>query len=82
MLLERSWPADEFERKANNNFFVAVLRRVKDFLPKMKEAEETLQKELHFKSASELDIENVEDTAPYIEMVKYNLCFGLCKRIV
>jgi len=46
----------------------SVLKRVKDFLPKMKEADEALEKELHVKCASELDIENVEDSAPYIEM--------------
>lgn len=46
----------------------SVLRRVKDFLPKIKEAEEALQKELEAKSPSELDIENVEDAGSYIEM--------------
>ena len=50
-------------------FWAAVLQRVKDFLPRMKEAEEALEKDLDVKSASELDIENVEDSAPYIEMV-------------
>ena len=35
----------------------------------MKEADEALEKELHVKCPSELDIENVEDSAPYIEMV-------------
>lgn len=35
----------------------------------MKQAEEMLEKEIAVKSASGLDIENVEDGAPYIEMV-------------
>ena len=39
----------------------------------MKEAEDALQKELHVKSASELDIENVKATGPYIEMVRQTL---------
>ena len=54
-----------------------VLRRVKDFLPKIKEAEKALQKELQGKSPSELDIENVEDAGPYIEMVRLKLVLWL-----
>ena len=46
-----------------------VLTRVKDFLPRMKEAEQALEKDLHEKSLSDLDIESVDDSAPYIEMV-------------
>ena len=51
-------------------FFFLVLSRVKDFLPKMKEAEEMLEKEIAEKSTSGLDIENIADGAPYIEMVR------------
>ena len=58
-----------------------VLRRVKDFLPKIKEAEEALQKELEAKSPSELDIENVEDAGPYIEMVGLKLVLWLRTRL-
>ena len=47
-----------------------MLSRVKDFLPKMKEAEEMLEKEIAVHSTSTLDIENVADGAPYIEMVR------------
>ena len=36
----------------------------------MQEAEKALEKELHEKPASVLDIENVDDNAPYIEMVR------------
>ena len=36
----------------------------------MKEAEEVLENELQVKSTCELDIENVGDDAPYIEMVR------------
>lgn len=46
----------------------SVLSRVKGFLPKMKEAEEMLEKEIAAKSTSGLDIENIADGAPYIEM--------------
>lgn len=46
----------------------SVLNRVKDFLPRMKEAEQQLEKELNEKSPCELDIEYVDDSAPYIEM--------------
>ncbi|KAJ7318882.1 hypothetical protein OS493_037293 [Desmophyllum pertusum] len=46
----------------------SVLSRVKDFLPRMKQAEQVLEQELHKKSPSELDIESVDDNAPYIEM--------------
>ena len=46
---------------------------MKDFLPKMKEAEQTLEKELHKKSPTELDIESVDDNAPYIEMVNVKI---------
>lgn len=53
--------------------YVTVLNRVKDFLPRMKEAEQQLEKELHEKSSSELDIENVDDSAPYIEMVNMKI---------
>lgn len=49
--------------------YVTVLNRVKDFLPRMKEAGQQLEKELHGKSPSEMDIESVDDSAPYIEMV-------------
>ena len=35
----------------------------------MKEAGQQLEKELHEKSPTELDIESVDDSAPYIEMV-------------
>ena len=55
-------------------FYAAVLTRVKDFLPKMKEAEEVLENELRVKSTCELDIESVGDDAPYIEMVRIILC--------
>lgn len=48
------------------------MSRVKDFLPRMKEAEQQLEKELHEKSPSQLDIESVDDSAPYIEMVNMN----------
>ena len=58
-----------------------VLRRVKDFLPKIKEAEEALQKELEVKSPSELDIENVEDAGPYVEMVGLKLVLWLRTRL-
>ena len=51
-------------------FCAAVLTRVKHFLPKMKEAEQVLENELRVKSTCELDIENVGDDAPYIEMVR------------
>ena len=36
----------------------------------MKEAEEMLEKEIAEKSTSGLDIENIADGAPYIEMVR------------
>lgn len=49
--------------------YVTVLNRVKDFLPRMKEAEQQLEEELHEKSPTELDIESVDDSVPYIEMV-------------
>ena len=39
----------------------------------MKEAEQQLEKELHEKSPSELDIESVDDSAPYIEMVNMKI---------
>lgn len=52
---------------------VTVLNRVKDFLPRMKEAEQQLEKELNEKSPYELDIEYVDDSAPYIEMVSMNI---------
>lgn len=52
---------------------VTVLNRVKDFLPRMKEAEQQLEKELNEKSPCELDIEYVDDSAPYIEMVSMNI---------
>ena len=54
---------------------------MKDFLPKIKEAEEALQKELEAKSPSELDIENVEDAGPYIEMVGLKLVLWLRTRL-
>ena len=54
---------------------------MKDFLPKIKEAEEALQKELEAKSPSELDIENVEDAGPYIEMVGLKLVLWLRARL-
>lgn len=41
-------------------------------MPRMKEAEQQLEKELHEKSPSQLDIESVDDSAPYIEMVNMN----------
>ena len=53
--------------------YVTVLNRVKDFLPRMKEAGQQLEKELHEKSPSELDIESVDDSAPYIEMVNMKI---------
>ncbi|XP_068757326.1 NOP protein chaperone 1-like [Montipora capricornis] len=46
----------------------SVLSQVKDFLPKMRQAEEALEKDLHMKSTADLDIEDVEDGVPYIEM--------------
>lgn len=36
----------------------------------MKEAEKALEKEFHEKPASEINIEHVDDNAPYIEMVR------------
>ena len=39
----------------------------------MKEAEQQLEKELHEKQPSELDIESVDDSAPYIEMVNMKI---------
>ena len=54
---------------------------MKDFLPKIKEAEEALQKELEAKSPSVLDIENVEDAGPYIEMVGLKLVLWLRTRL-
>lgn len=54
---------------------------MKDFLPKIKEAEEALQKELEAKSPSKLDIENVEDAGPYIEMVGLKLVLWLRTRL-
>lgn len=53
--------------------YITVLSRVKDFLPRMKEAEQQLEKELHEKSPSQLDIESVDDSAPYIEMVNMKI---------
>ena len=53
--------------------YLTVLNRVKDFLPRMKEAGQQLEKELHEKSPSELDIESVDDSAPYIEMVNMKI---------
>ena len=50
-------------------FFLTVLSRVKDFLPVMREAELALEQELQVKSPTELDIESVDDGAPFIEMV-------------
>ena len=45
----------------------------------MKEAEQQLEKELHEKSPSELDIESVDDSAPYIEMVNMKISLKLWK---
>ena len=42
---------------------------MKGFLPQMAAAEKRLKKELETKPCSELDIENVNDDEPYIEMV-------------
>ena len=53
--------------------YVTVLNRVKDFLPRMKEAEQQLEKEVNEKSPCELDIEYVDDSAPYIEMVSMKI---------
>ena len=61
---------------------IQVLSRVKDFLPRMKEAEQQLEKELHEKSPSELDIESVDDSAPYIEMVIMKSLKELWKKFV
>lgn len=61
------------------SFFLLVLSRVKDFLPKMKEAEEMLEKEIAEKSTSGLDIENIADGAPYIEMVRTVTVWYVCK---
>ena len=36
----------------------------------MRQAEESLEKELRMKSTADLDIEDVEDGVPYIEMVR------------
>ena len=52
---------------------VTVLNRVKDFLPRMKEAEQQLVKEVNEKSPCELDIEHVDESAPYIEMVSMKI---------
>ena len=52
---------------------LTVLNRVKDFLPRMKEAEQQLEKELNEKSPCELDIEYVDDSSPYIEMVSMKI---------
>ena len=54
-------------------FFLTVLSRVKDFLPVMREAELALEQELQVKSPTELDIESVDDGAPFIEMVSTTL---------
>ena len=54
-------------------FFLTVLSRVKDFLPVMREAELALEQELQVKSPTELDIESVDDGAPFIEMVSITL---------
>ena len=58
---------------AMNSIFFTVLSRVKDFLPVMKEAELALEQELQVKSPTELDIESVDDGAPFIEMVSTTL---------
>ena len=54
-------------------FFLTVLSRVKDFLPVMREAELALEQELQVKSPTELDIESVDNGAPFIEMVSITL---------
>ena len=41
----------------------------------MKEAKELLENELRVKSTCELDIENVGDNTPYIEMVRIMVHF-------
>ena len=51
-------------------------------MPRMKEAEQQLEKELHEKSPSELDIESVDDSAPYIEMVIMKILKELWKKFV
>ena len=62
---------------------LTVLNRVKDFLPRMKEAEQQLEKELNEKSPCELDIEYVDDSSPYIEMVSMKISLnGLWKEFV
>ena len=46
---------------------------MKDFLLVMREAELALEQELQVKSPTELDIESVDDGAPFIEMVSTTL---------
>ena len=43
----------------------------------MKEAEQALEQELQLKSPAELDIESVDDSAPYIEMVSLKSNFKI-----
>ncbi|KAL6069195.1 NET domain-containing protein [Balamuthia mandrillaris] len=46
----------------------SVLSRVKSFLPQLQQANETLKQEMEIKPAAEFDIENVDESQPYIEM--------------
>ncbi len=55
---------------SNHLFSVfAVLNRVQEFLPKLAEADAELQNRLAAGSVDELNIENVDDDQPVIEMV-------------
>ena len=50
-------------------FSLSVLDRVKDFIPLLASANESLEKEMTGKPAEEFDIENVDKDDQYIEMV-------------
>ena len=55
------------------NAINSCISRAKDFLLVMREAELALEQELQVKSPTELDIESVDDGAPFIEMVSITL---------
>ena len=55
------------------NAINSCISRVNDFLLVMREAELALEQELQVKSPTELDIESVDNGAPFIEMVSTTL---------